>query len=531
MPHRPACPVRAAALLLASLVLLAGCGDAPREDGPRLSLVLSYGSVSRPYMPNMEEVAKQVAGDLEEAGIEVDLKKLEWPAYLQRVKNGEHQLGLLGWSADIPDVDNFLYVLLHKSNARPGEANNISFYTDEAVSGWLEEARYAADPAARTALYRQAQAKIFADVPMVPLATSDRVVAHRAAVGPVGLELVTHPQLRLCTAPRDGRIVIGRSGDAVKLDPAVITDGESSFPVEQVFDTLVRYTPGTSEVEPALAESWRSNPERTAWTFTIRPGVLFHDGTPCDAKAVVNAFERQRDPKHPHHVGGEFALWQDLLGGFVERVEEGPGEREVVFRCSRPAPAFFVPTLAVFTFCIPSPTALGRLGADFARNPVGTGPYRFVSWQSEVEIVLTRFDGHWGGAPAVKDIVFRRIPDAGTRAQALRSGAVDVVDNLDLATLPQLAADPQVKVERQPGMHIAYLSLNTKVKPLDDVRVREAIALALDKQRIVKAAWEGQAQPATTPVPPNLLAPPPGLVDRTRDLARARALLAEALAR
>lgn len=524
-------PLVAVAGMLAFLAVLVGCGDGEPRDAGRLSLVLSYGSVSRPYMPNMEEVAKQVAGDLEEAGIAVDLRKLEWPAYLQRVKNGEHQLALLGWSADIPDVDNFLYVLLHKSQARPGEANNISFYADEAVSGWLEEARYAADPAARAALYRQAQAKIFADVPMVPLATSDRVVAHRAAVGPVGLELVTHPQLRLCAAPRDGRIVVGRSGDAVKLDPAVITDGESSFPVEHVFDTLVRYKPGTSEVEPALASAWRSNPERTVWTFTVRPGVLFHDGTPCDAKAVVNAFERQRDPKHPHHKGGEFALWQDLLGGFVERVEAGPGEGEVVFRCSRPAPAFFVPTLAVFTFCIPSPAALDRHGEAFARNPVGTGPYRFVSWQSEVEITLTRFDGHWGGAPAVKDLVFRRIPDAGTRAQALRSGAIDLADNLDLATLPQLEADPAVRVVREPGMHIAYLSMNTQAKPFDDVRVREAVALSLDKARIVKAGWEGQAQVAVTPVPPNLMAPPAGLVDRARDLARAKALLAEALAR
>lgn len=522
--------LRAALAALALAPLLAGCGDAPQDGAPRLSVVLSYGSVSRPYMPNMEEVAKQVAGDLEEAGIEVDLKKLEWAPYLQRVKNGEHQLALLGWSADIPDVDNFLYVLLHKSQARPGEANNISFWTDDAASEAMEQARYEADPARRTALYGAALARIHAEVPMVPLATSDRVLAHRTAVGPVGLELVTHPHLRLCSQPRDGRIVIGRSGDAVKLDPAVITDGESSFVVEQVFDTLVRYKPGSSDVEPGLAESWRSDAARTTWTFTLRPGVSFHDGTPCDVAAVVNAFERQRDPKHPHHRPGECVLWQDLLG-YVERVEAGPGEREVVFRCARPAPAFFVPTLATFTFCIPSPTALGRLGEGFARNPVGTGPYRFVSWQSEVEIALTRFDGHWGGAPAVKDIVFRRIPDAGTRAQALRSGAIDVTDNLDLATLPQLAADPGVRVVREPGMHIAYLSMNTQAKPFDDLRVRQAVALALDKRRIVKAGWEGQAQPATTPVPPNLMAPPAGLVERTRDVARAKALLAEALAR
>ena len=511
-------------LLLALALVLPACGD----KGVKFEVVLSYGAVSRPYMPNMEEVAKQIAGDLEEAGITVDLKKQEWGPYLQRVRNGEHELALLGWSADIPDVDNFLYVLLDKTQARLGDANNISFYTDEAVHALLEEARYTYDAARREALYRRAQAKILDDAPLVPLAFSDRILAHRKSVGPVAMELITHPLLRLATEPKDGRIVFGRSGDAVKLDPAVITDGESSNPVEQIFDTLVRYVPGTVQIEPSLALSWTSNAEHTLWTFTLRPDVTFHDGTPCDAAAVANAFERQRDPAHKHHKGGEFAYWTDLLG-YVEKVEPGANALEVVFRCARPAPAFFVSTLAVFSFCIPSPTALDKHGEDFSRNPVGTGPYKFVSWQSGVEIALTRYDRWWGGAPAVKDIVYRKIPDAGTRTQALKSGAVDVIDNIDLATLPQLEADAKVAVVRQPGMHVAYLAMNTMKKPFDDPRVRRAIAYALDKRRIVKAGWEGQAQPAVTPVPPNLLAPSPDLKDRERDLARSRALLAEAL--
>jgi ABC-type transport system substrate-binding protein len=111
----------------------------------------------------------------------------------------------------------------------------------------------------------------------------------------------------------------------------------------------------------------------------------------------------------------------------------------------------------------------------------------------------------------------------------LKSGAADVIDNIDLATLPQLEADPKVVVVRQPGMHVAYLSMNTQKKPFDDRRVRQAIAYALDKRRIIRAGWEGHAQAAATPVPPNLLAPSPDLKDRERDLAKAKALLAEAL--
>ncbi len=515
--------------LLAVLVgglALGACGG--REPGSDLRrIVLSYSATSRPYMPAPAEVAKQIASDLEEAGFTVDLRKHDWTPYLDLTKRGDHQLALFGWSADIPDVDNFLYVLLDKENARVGGAQNISFYTDEAVHRLLEKARYTYDPEARAQLYRSAQERILADVPMVPLAFSDRILAHAQGVGPLALELITHPVLARLTSPADGRIVYGRGGDAKSLDPARITDGESSLVTEQIFDTLVRYAPSGIEVEPGLAASWSHDEERRTWRFRLRPGVTFHDGTPCDGAAVVNAFERQRDPGHPQHQPN-MDYWGDLLA-YVSRVETGTEPLEVVFRLERPAPSFFLATLAVFTFGIPSPTAIARHGAEFGRNPVGTGPFRFVSWESKSEVVLTRHDGWWGGRPGVKDVVFRVIPDPSSRSQVLRAGQAQVIDNVGLATLPQLEADPKVVVVRQPGMHLAYLSMNVTKKPFDDPRVREAVALALDKRRIVEAGWEGRAQPAVTPVPPNLPANAHGLADRPRDVARARALLDEAL--
>lgn len=523
-----ACARSLLTLLLAPLLVsLAGCGGRSEGD-PRRTIVLSYGNASRPYMPNPEEVAKQIASDLEEVGFTVELRKHDWAPYLQLTKRGEHQAALLGWSADIPDVDNFLYVLLDKSQARPGSAQNISFYTDEAVHTLLEKARYTYDAEARNGLYLSAAQRIAEDCPLLPLAFSDQILAHRKGVGPVGLELITRPVLARVAEPRDGRLVYARAGDASKLDPALITDGESSLVTEQIFDTLVRYKAGSAEVEPGLALSWRSDESRQVWTFTLRPGVTFHDGTPCDAAAVANAFERQRDPQHKHHVGGEFAYWEDLLG-FVSKVEVGDGPREVVFRLSRPAPAFFVSTLAVFTFGIPSPAALDQHGAAFARNPVGTGPFRFVSWESGVEIVLDRHDGWWGGTPALRRVVLRRMPDPGARAQALRAGQADVIDNVGLANVPDLERDASVQVVRQPGMHVAYLALHTQKPPFDDVRVRQAVALALDKARILQAGWEGRAQAASVPVPPNLAPLAARVPDRARDVARARALLDEAL--
>jgi ABC-type transport system substrate-binding protein len=486
------------------LVLLVASGGLPGcgEDEPDLRhVVLSYGDTGRPYMPQPEEVAKQVAHDLERIGFTVELRKEAWGQILKRTQNGQHQLALMGWSADVADPDNFLYVLLDKTNARPGSAQNLSFYVDETVHKLLEEARYTYDAAQRAALYRSAQERILADVPMVPLAFSDRIIAHRKGVGPLDVEPTTHPLLRLMQEPKDGRIVFARSGDAQGLDPGRVTDGES----------------------------WTSDEARTAWTFRIRANVRFHDGTPCDAAAVVNAFERQRDKKHKHHFRDDFAFWDDLLGSFVAEVVPGPGEREVVFRLSRPAPAFFLQALGVFAFSIPSPAALDRHGEDFARKPVGTGPYAFVSWQSGAEIVLRRNDAYWDGPPAVREIVFRKAQDPSARAQQLRAGEAHVIDNVDLISVAQLRNDAGVVVVKQLGLHVAYLTMQNQRKPFDDPRVRRAVALALDKNRLIQAGWQGQATPAVTPVPPGLPGHANDLPDHARDVEKARALLDEAL--
>jgi ABC-type transport system substrate-binding protein len=315
----------------------------------------------------------------------------------------------------------------------------------------------------------------------------------------------------------------------VGLDPGRVTDGESSNPIEQIFDTLVRYKPGTAEVIPALAESWTSDEARTTWTFKIRTGVAFHDGTPCDAAAVVNAFERQRDEKHKHHFRDDFAFWKALYQPFVSKVEPGPGEREVVFRLSRPAPAFFLPGLGVFAFSIPSPTALDKHGEDFQRRPVGTGPYTFVTWQSGAEIVLKRNDAYWDGPPAVREIIFRKAQDASARTQQLRAGEAQVIDNVDFFSLKQLEEDPGVTVKKQPGIQVAYLSMQNQKKPFDDPRVRRAVALVINKNKLIQAGWQGQATPAVTPVPPALPGQANDLPDHVRDTKKAQALLDEAL--
>ena len=493
--------------LLALALPLVGCGEdgGSSGGGKHLKVVLQHGNNSRPYMPWPVDVAKQVAASLEEIGFEVEVRPEEWSSYLEAVQNGRHQMALLGWSADVPDADNFLYVLLDKDNARLGSANNISFYTSEEVHELLIKARRTDDAPERERLYAKAQQLILRDAPMVPLVYGEKMIAFRTPFGQIGVEPVNHPQLRSVPSPKDGTLVFLRGNDSVKLDPGDSTDGESSKVIEQVYDTLLRFKPGSIEVEPSLAASWDHDEARTLWTFHIRDGVRFHDGTPCDGAAVVNAFERQRDPTHPHHYDdAEFAYWKDLFG-FVERVEPGEGPLDVVFRLNEPAPPFFLAMLAAFNTSIPSPANLDKGALAARRSPVGTGPFRFSSWDPGVEIRLERNDDWWGDKPALETVRFLVSADPTVRSRRLLSAEqADLIDNIAPQTLGALEAASDVVVVREPGLNMAYLSMNTTKAPFDDVRVRQAVQLAIDKTRIVRAAYQGVAQEATSPVPPTV---------------------------
>lgn len=528
--------IGSASVLLALLLGLGACGSKDGGGGDDhgipiepVRITLSYGNNSRPYMPSPSSVATQVAIALRDVGFDVTLDKKEWASYLQMVKNGEHQMALLGWSADYPDADNFLYVLLDKDNAVPGRANNISFYTSEEVHERLMAARNTHDRAERTRLYHEAQEIIFEDCPMIPLVYTEKAIAYRKGFGPLGVEAMSHPILRLVTEPVDGTLSYLRGQDSVRLDPGDVSDGESSKVIEQVFDTLLRFKPGTTEVEPSLATSWTSSEDKATWTFQIRPDVKFHDDSPVDGAAVVNAFERQRDPEHPHHFNdGAWEFWHGLFG-FVKQVRLGAHPMEVVFELDGPAPPFFLGQLAQFSSSIPSKAALDKLGKDFRSNPVGSGPFKFVRWETGVSIHLARNDAYWDGAPKLASVVFRNSNDPTVRSRRLRTNKdADLIDNIDPETVPQLEQDGDIAVARMPGVNVGYLAMNTTKKPFDDKRVRQAVAYALNKARIIKLSYRGLAKQATTPVPPTLPGHNGSIVDRKRDAKKARELLRDA---
>ena len=322
-------------------------------------------------------------------------------------------------------------------------------------------------------------------------------------------------------SPRDfDTLVIGRATDAIDLDPAVPTDTESAEIIEQVFDKLVHYRDG--DVVPGLATSWHAEAGGREWIFELRRGVRFHDGTAMDADAVVFSLERQRNPKHPYHRS-EFHYWRTAFAN-VQAVQKEDTHR-VRITLERPY-APFLANMAMYPVAVVSPAAAARPGHPLSRHPVGTGPFRFVSWQRG-RIVLERNDHYWDSVSAQRRLVFQTIGDPRQRLVALESGAIDLAHSILPEELPFVELHPRLELYRTEPSSITYLALNMTRAPLADVKVRQAINYAINKEPIVRVLWHGMAIPAHSPLAPSQWG---HYVDApyTYDPERARAMLAEA---
>jgi peptide/nickel transport system substrate-binding protein len=303
------------------------------------------------------------------------------------------------------------------------------------------------------------------------------------------------------TDPSNGpTLVVVRARDSTTLDPAKATDMDAADVITQIFETLVAYSPASFDVEPALATSWHKSTDLKTWTFQLRKNVYFHDGTPFDADAVVHSFRRQAK-------GGvrqaEFSYWNSSFSEIIDKVER-VGPYVVRFRLTQPY-APFLASLAMFPVSIVSPKATKKLGDRFARQPVGTGPYQFVSWDRRGgRITLERFDRYWGEKPGPSEVIFRKIADARQRIQALQSGAAHIIRNVDPGLLQLVRLHPDLRVSMARGNTVAYLALNTSKPPFNNPYVRWAVNRAVRKHVLVKLIFQGLAEPAKGPLPPVL---------------------------
>jgi ABC-type transport system substrate-binding protein len=296
-------------------------------------------------------------------------------------------------------------------------------------------------------------------------------------------------------------LVVGTLAEAVTLEPHRATDLTGVAIVANVCETLVRLRPGSHRPEGLLATTWATLDQRT-WTFTLREGVRFHDGSPLDADVVVGNVE---------HLVRERAF-----AGRAERI----GPLVVQITLERPNAAL-LSTLSQPFFSIQSAR---HLQAE-EELPVGTGPFRLGRARSG-RVELEANAGYWGGRPRLRRLVYRTLPDARALVRALLAGDVDVSTAVDQGRVAELRDRPEITLDSQTGLNLGFLALNNERYPFYDPAVRRALARAVDRARIVADVLKGHGLPAYAPLPPSLL----GHDARSRELVldedRARRLLA-----
>ena len=318
-------------------------------------------------------------------------------------------------------------------------------------------------------------------------------------------------------SPDDVTITVGTTSEPLTLHPHNTNDRPSARVMRQVYDTLVDQTEAL-ELIPSLAERWTQVDDVT-WDFEIRPGVTFHDGSPLTASDVVFTLERLRNPT----TGAPAAF---LLGAIdtIDLVDD------MSVRIVTSAPfAPILTHLAQTSTAILSERAVTEAGAAYGTTVVvGTGPFRFVSWDAGSEIVLDRNDDWWRGDVGPKRVVFRALPDPATRAAQLESSAIDVAYTLSPVDALRLRDDANITMAEIESLATAYIGFNTQKAPFDDARVRRAINHAVDVDAIIDEVYQGFASRAKGPLSPQVFGAHPDLEPYAYDPELARALLAEA---
>lgn len=328
--------------------------------------------------------------------------------------------------------------------------------------------------------------------------------------------------------------IFGRGADSVQLDPALVTDGESFRVTGQVLDSLYAFEQGTTNPVPSLAEC-TPNEDASVWTCKLREGVKFHDGTDFNADAVIFNFERWRFTDNPYHFPSQvFEYYEAMWGGFddasyiteVKKIDD----LTVEFDLSSPM-APFLANLAMDMFAISSPAAIQAAGEAYGTPTggcVGTGPYKFVSWQEGTEIVLVANENYWGEPAKIKNVIIRVIPDDSARFLALQAGDIDALEQAVVEDLTTAEADPTLQILTRPALNTSYLAFNFKILEFQDIRVREAIAHAIDKEGLISNFFGKYGSVATNFLPPLLLGHNADIQDWTYDPELSKTLLADA---
>jgi peptide/nickel transport system substrate-binding protein len=317
----------------------------------------------------------------------------------------------------------------------------------------------------------------------VLLGTAITVLASMFSAGPVEAQ------------KQGGNITVGLELDISGFDPLKVGvyDTSANMAASLIFDTLTSLD-DKGDAQPKLAISWTHSDDYKTWTFKLRPGVKFHDGTAFDARALKFNFDRQKDPKSKCRCAFYVA--------FIKAVEVAD-ELTAVFHLTDPSVTLpKILTIPSSNNVIQSPAAIQAKGDDYNRNPVGTGPFVLKSWTAGDRLVLERNPNYWKkGLPYLDRVVMRPLPDAQARFASLEAGESDLIwdDEFDADNILKAKKNPAFIVHEHVGSGASVYAFNTKVAPFDDVRVRRALVMAIDRKKWSQVITNGLSRPASNP--------------------------------
>lgn len=315
--------------------------------------------------------------------------------------------------------------------------------------------------------------------------------------------------------------IFAASSDPKSLDPAFASDGESFRVSRQIFEGLVGVKPGTADPAPLLAESWETSEDGLSYTFKLKDGVKFHDGTDFNAEAVCFNFDRwynfeglQQSESVAYYYGSLFRGFADTPDTAVYKSCDATSETEVTVNLAKPF-AGFIAALSLPAFAMQSPSALQEFKADeiggseeapvlseYAQgHPVGTGPFKFDKWDVGQQIEVSAFGDYWGEQGQVQKVIFRVIDDPQARRQSLESGDIDGYDLVAPADTKALA-DAGFNIVNRDPFTILYLGINQKNEALAKPEVRQALAYAIDKEALVRQTLPEGTEVASQFIPP-----------------------------
>ena len=358
------------------------------------------------------------------------------------------------------------------------------------------------------------------------------------------------------TGATSDTLVFGTASEPTSLDGAVVSDGESLRVIDQITEGLVGLKNGTTVIVPKLATSWRASNGGKVWSFKLRKGVRFQDGTPFNAKAVCANFNRW------YNFTGAFAsdstsyYYYTVFGGYKKPAKgltntplyrscKAVGDSTAVITLRRPNSAF-LGALSLTAFGMQSPAAMAKYGAnkgtlskDGVFTPggqygvpggfaVGTGPFKLESWKIGDKLVIVRNDSYWGKKAILRRVIFRAIPDNAARLQALQSGELQGYDLVEPQDVPTIEGESDLQLLDRPAFNVGYVTINQKVKPFDQIEVRQAVAAGLDRESVVNNFYGGRGEVAKEFMPPSLEGYSDNVETYTYDPAKAKSLLQKA---